>query len=149
MLHPFLLAIVASMAYGTNSVIAKYALDNMRLYMYVFIISMVYLVVAITLLSVKGKEIISYMKVKSHRHFLLVAVAAVLIGTLFGDTLTWSAFQAAPTQKIPIVSALVNLAPVFSLILVSIVFGVRLNAISIVGFILIVMGCITLSYAQA
>jgi drug/metabolite transporter (DMT)-like permease len=148
MIHPFTLAVVAAMAYGTNSVIAKHALDNMHVYIYVFVIALVYMVVAAILLMVKGREIVLYFKTRTHHKYIAVAVAAVLIGTVFADAMTWSALRASPPERLPIVSALINMSPLFTLVLVSLVFGVRLNATSIIGVVLITLGCVAVSISE-
>jgi drug/metabolite transporter (DMT)-like permease len=149
MLHPYVLAIVAAMAYGTNSVIAKHALDNMPVYIYVGLIAFMYICVTIGLLVFKGKEIYKFVGDKANHKHLAIGLAAVFVGTVFADTVVWNALKAASPQHIPIVSALINITPVFSLLIVMIAYGVKIDFTTGIGFVLLVLGSLTISYAQA
>lgn len=135
------LALSSAAAYSTDVVLAKLALDEMPMFMFLFILSGIYLFLGIIILVWKGREIRAFFQNKQKTQFIGVAIFGVLIGTLLADTLMWAAIQKSKKSNLPLTITLIHTTPIFSLFLVMWYYKVGINLHSILGLLLAVTGC--------
>jgi drug/metabolite transporter (DMT)-like permease len=134
-------ALGASLAYSSDVIFGKLALEEMPMYLFIFILAMCYLVLAIGMFILKPKEITSYFNQKANLKPTCYAVIAIILGTVLADILMWYALKVSSRKQLPIAIALVHTAPLISLLLVFVFFKQYLNWKSIAGVILTVVGC--------
>jgi len=138
--------ILAALAYSSDSIFGKIALDGMPLNIYFIIVAFIYSIVGIILTIVNRKEVISYFQDKNNNYYLKYAIVAVIIGTILGDYLMFYTINKSSKVNLPIAISLIHLAPIFSLFLVYYYFQKRLNYKSIFGIILVFIGTLIAIY---
>jgi drug/metabolite transporter (DMT)-like permease len=135
-------ALAASLAYGSDAIFGKLALDDMPMYIFIFILSFCYFILAIVMFVAKPNTVWTYLKNPKNMPYIGWALVAVIIGTILADICMWYAIKTSSKLTLPIAVALGHTAPIFSLILVLLVFKEALNWKAVAGIMLTVIGCI-------
>jgi len=138
--------LLSALAYSTDSIFGKIALDGMPLNIYFIIVAFVYTLVGITLTIVNRNKVIDYFQNKENYYYLKFAIVAVVIGTILGDYLMFYTINKSSKVNLPIAISLIHLAPIFSLFLVYFYFKKRLNFMSIFGIVLVFIGTLIAIY---
>jgi drug/metabolite transporter (DMT)-like permease len=138
--------LLSALAYSTDSIFGKIALDGMPLNIYFIIVAFVYTLVGITLTIINRNTVIDYFKNKENYYYLKYAIVAVVIGTILGDYLMFYTINKSSKVNLPIAISLIHLAPIFSLFLVYFYFKKRLNFMSIFGIVLVFIGTLIAIY---
>ena len=138
--------ILSALAYSTDSIFGKIALEGMPLNIYFIIVSFIYMIVGITLSIIHKKQLIEYFNNIDNYYYLKYAIIAVIIGTITGDYLMFYTIGKSTEVNLPIAIALIHLAPIFSLVLVYFYFKKKLNWKSILGIILVFIGTLIAIY---
>lgn len=134
--------ICAAIAYSTDSIFGKIALEGLPLNIYFIIVAFVYAIVGIILSIINRNEIYKYIEKEKANNFyyLKYAILAVVIGTILGDYLMFYTINKSSKTNLPIAITLIHLAPIFSLFLVYFWFKKRLNITAIFGICLVFIG---------
>lgn len=141
-------ALAASFAYSTDVLFGKMALDEMSMYLFIFVVSCFYMILALIMLAWKPKYIVNYVSDKKNRKVILYAVIAIIVGTLIGDALMWYAVKSSTRAHLPLAIAIIHTAPIFSLILVCLFYKECLNWKANLGIVLMVLGgCMAIFYS--
>ncbi len=138
--------ILSAIAYSTDSIFGKIALEGMPLNIYFIIVSFIYMIVGITLSIIHKNQVIEYFNNIDNYYYLKYAIIAVIIGTITGDYLMFYTIGKSTEINLPIAIALIHLSPIFSLILVYFYFKKKLNWKSIFGIILVFIGTLIAIY---
>ena len=138
--------LLSALAYSTDSIFGKIALDGMPLNIYFIIVAFVYTLVGITLTIINRNKVIDYFQNKENYYYLKFAIVAVVIGTILGDYLMFYTINKSSKVNLPIAISLIHLAPIFSLFLVYFYFKKRLNFMSIFGIVLVFIGTLIAIY---
>ena len=138
--------ILSAIAYSSDSIFGKIALEGMPLNIYFIIVSFIYMFVGITLSIIHKKQLIEYFNNIDNYYYLKYAIIAVIIGTITGDYLMFYTIGKSTEVNLPIAIALIHLAPIFSLVLVYFYFKKKLNWKSILGIILVFIGTLIAIY---
>ena len=138
--------ILSALAYSTDSIFGKIALEGMPLNIYFIIVSFIYMIVGITLSIIHKNQVIKYFNNIDNYYYLKYAIIAVIIGTITGDYLMFYTIGKSTEVNLPIAIALIHLAPIFSLVLVYFYFKKKLNWKSILGIILVFIGTLIAIY---
>jgi drug/metabolite transporter (DMT)-like permease len=138
--------LLSALAYSTDSIFGKIALDGMPLNIYFIIVAFIYTLVGITLTIINRNTVIDYFKNKENYYYLKYAIVAVVIGTILGDYLMFYTINKSSKVNLPIAISLIHLAPIFSLFLVYFYFKKRLNFMSIFGIVLVFIGTLIAIY---
>ena len=138
--------LLSALAYSTDSIFGKIALEGMPLNIYFIIVAFIYTIVGIILTFYHRKELIVYINNKNNYKYLKYAIVAVIIGTILGDYLMFYTIGKSSEINLPIAIALIHLAPIFSLFLVYFYFKKRLNYKSILGIIMVFIGTLIAIY---
>jgi len=138
--------VLSALAYSTDSIFGKIALDGMPLNIYFIIVAFVYTLVGITLTIINRNKVINYFQNKKNYYYLKFAIVAVVIGTILGDYLMFYTINKSSKVNLPIAISLIHLAPIFSLFLVYFYFKKRLNFMSIFGIVLVFIGTLIAIY---
>lgn len=134
-------ALGASLAYSTDVVFGKLALDDMPMVIFTFVLSICYAVLAIGLFVWQPTKIREYVTNKKNTKTIALAILAVVTGTVIADVLMWYAVKKSPTHHLPIAIALIHTTPVISLIIVALYYKHKINWKVALGVILTVVGC--------
>jgi drug/metabolite transporter (DMT)-like permease len=137
--------ISAAIAYSTDSIFGKIALEGLPLNIYFIIVAFIYSIVGITLAIIHRNDIYKYVK-KENYYYLKYAILAVIIGTILGDYLMFYTINKSSKINLPIAISLIHLAPIFSLFLVYFWFKKQLNIRSIFGILLVFIGTLIAIY---
>lgn len=138
--------IMAAIAYSSDSIFGKIALEGMPLNIYFIIVAFIYMIVGIILTIIHKNEVIEYFTNSNNYYYLKYAIIAVIIGTIAGDYLMFYTIEKSSKTNLPIAIALIHLAPIFSLFLVYLWFKKRLNYKSIIGIIMVFIGTLIAIY---
>lgn len=138
--------ILAAIAYSSDSIFGKIALEGMPLNIYFIIVAFIYMIVGIILTIIHKNEVIEYFANSNNYYYLKYAIIAVIIGTIAGDYLMFYTIEKSSKANLPIAIALIHLAPIFSLFLVYLWFKKRLNYKSIIGIIMVFIGTLIAIY---
>jgi len=138
--------ILSALAYSTDSIFGKIALEGMPLNIYFIIVSFIYMIVGITLSIIHKNQVIEYFNNIDNYYYLKYAIIAVIIGTITGDYLMFYTIGKSTEVNLPIAITLIHLAPIFSLVLVYFYFKKKLNWKSILGIILVFIGTLIAIY---
>ena len=125
--------LLSALAYSSDSIFGKIALDGMPLNIYFIIVAFIYTIVGIILTIINRNELITYFSNSDNYHYLKIAFIAVIIGTILGDYLMFYTINKSSKINLPIAISLIHLAPIFSLFLVYFYFKKKLNYKSIHG----------------
>ena len=79
--------LLSALAYSSDSIFGKIALDGMPLNIYFIIVAFIYTIVGIILTIINRNELITYFSNSDNYHYLKIAFIAVIIGTILGDYL--------------------------------------------------------------
>ena len=123
--------LLSALAYSSDSIFGKIALDGMPLNIYFIIVAFIYTIVGIILTIINRNELITYFSNSDNYHYLKIAFIAVIIGTILGDYLMFYTINKSSKINLPIAISLIHLAPIFSLFLVYFYFKKKLNYKSI------------------
>lgn len=138
--------LLAALAYSSDSIFGKIALDGMPLHIYFIIVSFIYTIVGIILTIIHRNELFHYFGNTYNYYYLKYAIIAVIIGTIMGDYLMFYTIGKSSKVNLPIAITLIHLAPIFSLFLVYFYFKKQLNIKSIIGIILAFIGTLIAIY---
>mgnify|MGYP003331381495 CR=1 FL=1 len=138
--------LLSALAYSSDSIFGKIALDGMPLNIYFIIVAFIYTIVGIILTIINRNELITYFSNSDNYHYLKIAFIAVIIGTILGDYLMFYTINKSSKINLPIAISLIHLAPIFSLFLVYFYFKKKLNYKSIFGIILVFIGTLIAIY---
>lgn len=138
--------ILSALAYSSDTIFGKIALDGMPLYIYFIFVSFIYTLVGIGLFLYHRKELITFIKNKNNKITISYAIIAVIIGTIMGDYLMFYTINASSKKNLPIALTLIHLAPIFSIFLVYLKYNEKLSNGSIFGIILTFIGILITLY---
>lgn len=138
--------ILSALAYSTDSIFGKIALEGMPLNIYFIIVSFIYMIIGIILTIIHRKKVITYFSNINNYYYLKYAIIAVIIGTILGDYLMFYTISKSSKINLPIAISLIHLAPIFSLFLVYFYFKKKLNYKSIIGIIIVFIGTLIAIY---
>lgn len=138
--------VLSALAYSSDSIFGKIALEGMPLNIYFIIVAFIYTLVGIILTIINRNELVDYFKNKDNYYYLRYAIVAVIIGTILGDYLMFYTINKSSKVNLPIAISLIHLAPIFSLFLVYFYFKKRLNIMSIFGIVLVFIGTLIAIY---
>lgn len=140
--------ICAALAYSTDSIFGKIALEGLPLNIYFIIVAFVYSIVGIVLAIIHRNDIYKYLKKENvnNYYYLKYAILAVVIGTILGDYLMFYTIDKSSEVTLPIAISLIHLAPIFSLFLVYFWFKKQMNIKAIFGIILVFIGTLIALY---
>lgn len=136
--------LLAAIAYSSDSIFGKIALEGLPLHIYFIIVSLIYSIVGLLLFIYNYKEVVYYLKKENNNNFyyLKYAILAVIIGTITGDYLMFYTINKSSESNLPIAITLIHLAPIFSLFLVYFYFKKLLNLKAVIGIVLVFIGTI-------
>lgn len=137
--------ICAAIAYSSDSIFGKIALQGLPLNIYFIIVAFIYSLVGIVLAIIHRNDIYKYIK-KENFYYFKYAIVAVIIGTILGDYLMFYTINKSSEVNLPIAITLIHLAPIFSLFLVYFWFKKTLNIRAIFGIILVFIGTLIALY---
>ena len=140
--------LLAALAYSSDSIFGKIALEGLPLNIYFIIVAFVYSIIGLLLFLFNYKEVGFYLEKenKNNYYYLKFAIIAVIIGTITGDYLMFYTIRKSSEANLPIAIALIHLAPIFSLFLVYLYFKKRLHTGSIIGIIMVFIGTLIAIY---
>jgi drug/metabolite transporter (DMT)-like permease len=138
--------ILAALAYSSDSIFGKIALEGMPLNIYFIIVAFIYTIVGISLTLIHRNEVLEYFSNSDNYYYLKYAIVAVIIGTILGDYLMFYTIGKSSKVNLPIAITLIHLAPIFSLFLVYFYFKKHLNFKSIIGIIMAFIGTLIAIY---
>jgi len=136
--------ICSALAYSTDSIFGKIALEGLPLNIYFIIIAFVYTIVGVVLSIIHRNDIYKYIQKEkiNNYYYFKYAIIAVIIGTILGDYLMFYTINKSSESNLPIAITLIHLAPIFSLFLVYFWFNKKLNIKAIFGICLVFIGTI-------
>jgi len=132
--------ILAALAYSSDSIFGKIALDGMTLNIYFIMVAFIYMIVGIILTIIYKNEVIECFTNSKNYYYIKYAIIAVLIGTIAGDYLMFYTINKSQKINLPIAITLIHLAPIFSVFLVYFWFKQQLNFRALFGIILVFIG---------
>lgn len=138
--------LLAALAYSSDSIFGKIALDGMPLHIYFIFVSFIYSIVGLILALYYKNEFIMYISKDTNKYYLKYAIIAIIIGTIMGDYLMFYTINKSSKVNLPIAISLIHLAPIFSLFLVYFYYKKRLPTASIFGIIIAFIGIIIAIY---
>ena len=138
--------ILAALAYSSDNIFGKIALEGMPLNIYFIIVAFIYTIVGISLTLIHRNEVLEYFSNSDNYYYLKYAIVAVIIGTILGDYLMFYTIGKSSKVNLPIAITLIHLAPIFSLFLVYFYFKKHLNFKSIIGIIMAFIGTLIAIY---
>lgn len=133
-------ALTSSILYSLDSIYGKMALDDMPMYVFIFILSFCYLAIAIGMYVYNPGLLHDYLTQKNKSKYIFYAVLAIILGTIIADIFLWYSIKLSDKAYLPFTFALVHTAPIFALIFVYFFFGNLLNWKAILGIIITVVG---------
>lgn len=138
----------ASLAYSTDVLFGKMALEEMPMFVFVFILALCYTVLAMIMFLVKPDVLKQYLTEKKNIKPISLAVIAVIVGTIVADVLMWFAVKKSSRKHLPLAIAIIHTAPILSLILVCTFYKECLNWKANLGIVLMVLGgCLAIFYS--
>jgi drug/metabolite transporter (DMT)-like permease len=134
--------ILAALAYSSDSIFGKIALEGLPLNIYFIIVSFIYSIVGVILFLFNYKDVSIYLKreKENNYYYLKIAIIAVIIGTILGDYLMFYTINKSTKANLPIAISLIHLAPIFSLFLVYFYFKKKISFGSMFGILLVFIG---------
>ena len=134
--------ILSALAYSSDSIFGKIALDGLPLNIYFIIVSFIYTIIGLIIFFFNYNDFFKYLKreEKNNYYYLKYAIIAVLIGTIAGDYLMFYTINKSKKINLPIAITLIHLAPIFSVFLVYFWFKQQLNFRALFGIILVFIG---------
>lgn len=138
----------ASVAYSTDVLFGKMALDEMPMFVFIFILALCYAILAVVMIVLKPDTLKNYLIEKQNIKPIGLAVIAVILGTIVADVLMWLAVKKSSRKQLPLAIAIIHTAPILSLILVCMFYKECLNWKANLGIVLMVLGgCMAIFYS--
>jgi uncharacterized membrane protein len=137
----YLPAFGAAIAYGSDAIFGKIALNDMPLTVFIFILAAVYFVLAIGIYITHRPQLHAYFSNKKHHRAIMWALLAVILGTVIADIMMWKAIQMSQMWQLPISVTIIHTAPIFALVFVWIFFHQFMKIEAFVGLCLVIIGC--------
>jgi drug/metabolite transporter (DMT)-like permease len=142
-------SLLAAMAYSSDVIFGKMALDSMPLFVFVAIICIMYTITGVLMLAWDHGMIVRYFAQPTNRRNIAMAMGAITVGTVLADVSAWYAYKLAKHHQLPVVGMLISIAPLMSLLLVALFYGVRFRWQVIIGMLMAVTGiCIALWFSK-
>jgi drug/metabolite transporter (DMT)-like permease len=140
--------ILSALAYSSDSIFGKIALEGLPLNIYFIIVSFIYAIVGIILFLFNFKDVSTYLRreKENNYYYLKFAIIAVIVGTILGDYLMFYTINKSTKANLPIAISLIHLAPIFSLFLVFFYFKKKISFGSIFGIFLVFIGTLIAIY---
>jgi uncharacterized membrane protein len=135
-----LAAFLSALAYSSDAIFGKLALEHMPSSVFIFILCCVYFIFGVVLFAWNKQLYFTYLSKKENSRTIVFALLAIIIGTVIADILMWKSIQLSNRAQLPITIAIIHSAPIFSIILVAIFFNKYLNLMSLFGLIIIMIG---------
>ena len=142
----YFLALISAMAYGSDAIFGKLALNDMPFFIFIFMLSLIYLILGVILFLFNYDYIISYFANVKDYSTIGYSIFAIIFGTIIADILMWKSIQKSQTSQLPITIAIIHTAPVFALLFVTFYFKTYLNWKALFGFGLVVIGTIIMIF---
>lgn len=142
----YAVALMSSLAYSSDVLWGKMALDEMPMYIFTFLLAACYTVVGIVMYMFDPGAISRYMTAAANKRFIGFAIAAIVIGTILADIFMWYSIKIAPTRSLPAVVTIVHTAPIFSLLLVYLFYKESIHWKAVAGIFMAVVGCMLTVY---
>ena len=141
--------ILSALAYSSDSIFGKIALEGMPLNLYFIFVSFIYTIIGLCLLFYHKNELVTFVKNKNNNRTIIYAIIAVVIGTILGDYLMFYTINASSERNLPIALTLIHIAPIFSIVLVYLKYKQRLSIGSIIGILITFIGVmVTIFYSD-
>ena len=138
--------LLSALAYSSDSIFGKIALDGMPLNIYFIFVSFIYAIIGLILALYYKNELILYISKDTNKYYFKYAIIAIVIGTIIGDYLMFYTINKSSKVNLPIAISLIHLAPIFSLFLVYFYYKKLLPTASIMGIIIAFIGIIIAIY---
>ena len=134
--------ILSALAYSSDSIFGKIALEGLPLNIYFIIVSFIYAIVGIILFLFNYKDVSIYLRreKENNYYYLKFAIIAVIVGTILGDYLMFYTINKSTKANLPIAFSLIHLVPIFSLFLVYFYFKKKISFGSMFGILLVFIG---------
>ena len=133
--------LLSSLAYSSNVLFAKIALDYMPFTIFLFLVAVCYTVLGIYIYIQNTSKINNYLSSDKNREYIFYAILAIIVGAMLADCLMWYSIKISSKQILPIVITLINSAPIFSLLFVYIFYNTTLDYRAVIGIFISVIGC--------
>lgn len=133
--------LLSSLAYSSDVLFAKLALDELPFNVFIFILVFCYFIYGIYIYIFNNKIINNYIFDKKNSKNIFYAIIAILIGTLLADNLMWYSIKLSSKKNLPIIITLIHSVPILSLILVYLFYNIILDYRAVIGIIISVIGC--------
>jgi len=137
----FIFPLLSSLAYSSDVLFGKIALDEMPFDVFLFLLGICYTVFSIFIYIYNYTKINKYLLDEKNRKYIYYAIFAIVIGTILADCLMWYSIKITSKMNLPIVITLIHSAPILSLILVYLCYNVILDYRAIIGICISVIGC--------
>lgn len=134
-------ALLCALAYASDAVIGKLALEEMSTYAFVFVLCVCYTVLGIGMLVYDRRRIVPYLG-RTRMRTIVLAVIAIVLGTIIADILMWYTISVSSRKNMSITISLIHTTPVFAMLLLVIFFKSRPNWKAIAGMMMTFVGCI-------
>ena len=121
----FIFPLLSSLAYSSDVLFGKIALDEMPFDVFLFLLGICYTVFSIFIYIYNYTKINKYLLDEKNRKYIYYAIFAIVIGTILADCLMWYSIKISSKMNLPIVITLIHSAPILSLILVYLCYNVR------------------------
>jgi hypothetical protein len=145
-LYYIVAALLSAIAYGSDVIFGKFALDDMPFFIFMFILAFIYFLIALFMFIFNYNYIIDYFyKIKNYSS-LYWSIIAIILGTIIADILMWKAIQLSNYSELSTTITLIHMAPVFGLIFIAVVYKYYLNYKALFGFFLVIVGLIIMIF---
>jgi drug/metabolite transporter (DMT)-like permease len=136
----FYIPLLSSLAYSSDVLFAKLALDEIPFNVFIFILVFCYFIYGVYIYIFNKKIINDYLLDKKNIKTIIYAIIAILIGTLLADNLMWYSIKLSSKKNLPIIITLIHSVPILSLIIVYLFYNVVLDYRAVIGIIISVIG---------
>jgi len=137
----YLFSLLSSLAYSSDVLFGKLALDEMPFEIFLFFLSICYTIFGIVIYIYNYSKINNYILQLKNRNIIYYAIFAIVVGTILADCFMWYAIKISSKISLPIVITLIHSAPILSLLIVYIYYKVSLDYRAILGIFISVIGC--------
>lgn len=142
----YILAFLATFLYSFDVIFAKLALDNMPMFMFIFIMSILYTILGFVIYINNYKYINNYFINNSNKKYIIYSIINIIFSCILADFIMFYTIKKSTKINLPIVISIIHTVPILALILVYLVYKTKLNYKSIIGIIISVIGCIIAIY---
>lgn len=137
----FIFPLLSSLAYSSDVLFGKLALDDMPFNIFLFLLAVCYTIFGIFIYIQNISKINNYLFSNKNRKYIFYAVIAIIVGTILADCLMWYSIKISSKKNLPIVITLIHSAPILSLLIVYLFYNVILDYRAIIGIFISVIGC--------